>query len=34
MKKIMIIEDDNTISTELSNLLENSGYNTFILKKF
>lgn len=34
MKKILIIEDDNTIATELSSLLKNSGYQAFILKDF
>ena len=34
MKKILIVEDDTSISEELENLLENSGYNGVILKDF
>ena len=34
MKKILIVEDDTSISEELKNLLENSGYNGVILKGF
>lgn len=34
MKKILIIEDDIVICKELSNLLENSGYNALALKNF
>ena len=34
MKKILIVEDDTSISEELKNLLENSGYNGVILKDF
>ncbi len=34
MKKILIIEDDQSLCTELSTLLENSGYNPIILKDF
>ena len=34
MKKILIVEDDTSISEELKNLLENSGYNGAILKDF
>ena len=34
MKKILIIEDDISISEELKNLLDNSGYNGVILKDF
>lgn len=34
MKKILIIEDDTSISNELKNLLDNSGYNGAILKDF
>lgn len=32
MKKIMIIEDDESISNELKELLQNSGYEAVILK--
>lgn len=34
MKKIMIIEDDETISKELNDLLKNAGYETKILENF
>ncbi len=34
MKKIMIVEDDKTISEELKNLLDNAGYESIILKDF
>ena len=34
MKKILIIEDDKTISNELSNLLASSGYSPIILVNF
>lgn len=34
MAKIMIIEDDEAISNELKELLENSGYEAIILKDF
>ena len=34
MKKILIVEDDTSISEELKNLLENSGFNGVILKDF
>lgn len=34
MKKILIIEDDKSISKELSKLLENSGYKSIILENF
>lgn len=34
MKKIIIVEDDKTISEELYNLLTNSGYEAHILKDF
>lgn len=34
MKKILVVEDDTSISEELKNLLENSGYNGVILKDF
>lgn len=34
MKKILIVEDDTSISEELKNLLENSGYKGVILKDF
>ncbi len=34
MAKIMIIEDDETISNELKELLENSGYNVVILEDY
>ena len=34
MKKILIIEDDQTISKELQQLLNTSGYNASILKEF
>ena len=34
MKKIMIVEDDITISKELKELLDNSGYEATILKDF
>lgn len=34
MKKILIVEDDTSISEELKNLLNNAGYNGIILKDF
>lgn len=34
MKKILIIEDDEVIAHELSELLQNAGYETSILKNF
>ncbi len=34
MKKILIVEDDTSISSELKDLLDNSGYNGIILKDF
>ena len=34
MKKILIIEDDTSISNELKDLLDNAGYNGIILKNF
>ena len=34
MKKILIIEDDTSISSELKNLLDNAGYNGIILENF
>ena len=34
MKKILIVEDDTSISKELKDLLDNSGYNGVILKNF
>ena len=34
MKKILIVEDDASISEELKNLLDNAGYNGVILKDF
>ncbi len=34
MKKILIIEDDQSLCLELATLLENSGYQPFILKEF
>ena len=34
MKKIMIIEDDNAICNELSELLENNNYKPIILRNF
>ena len=34
MKKILIVEDDASISSELKELLDNSGYNGVILKDF
>ena len=34
MKKILIIEDDETIRTELAELLEVSGYTPIILTSF
>lgn len=34
MRKILIVEDDTSISEELKNLLENSGFNGVILKDF
>lgn len=34
MKKIMIVEDDKTISKELESLLVNAGYNVQVLKDF
>ena len=34
MKKILIVEDDTSISEELKNLLNNAGFNGVILKDF
>ena len=34
MKKILIVEDDASISSELKELLDNSGYNGVVLKDF
>ena len=34
MKKILIVEDDTSISEELKNLLDTAGYNGVILKDF
>ena len=34
MKKIMIIEDDDAICNELSELLENNNYKPIILRNF
>ena len=34
MKKIMIVEDDISISSELKDLLDNAGYNGVVLKDF
>lgn len=34
MKKILIVEDDTSISEELKNLLDNAGFNGVILKDF
>lgn len=34
MKKILIVEDDTSISEELKNLLDNAGYKGVILKDF
>ena len=34
MKKVMIIEDDNAICNELSELLENNNYKPIILRNF
>ena len=34
MKKILIVEDEEIIRNELKTLLENSGYQVFILDKF
>ena len=34
MKKILIVEDDFSISKELKELLDNSGYEAFILENF
>ena len=34
MKKIMIIEDDDAICNELSELLENNNYKPTILRNF
>ena len=34
MKKIMIVEDDKSISSELKDLLNNAGYNGVVLKDF
>ena len=34
MKKILIIEDDTSISSELKDLLDNAGYEGIILKDF
>ncbi len=33
MKKILIIEDEETIRNELKTLLENSGYEVLMLEK-
>mgnify|MGYP001624928327 FL=1 len=34
MLKILIVEDDMSISNELKNLLDNAGYNGVVLKDF
>ena len=34
MKKIIIVEDEEMIASELKNLLINDGYNAIVLKKF
>lgn len=34
MKKILIIEDEEIVANELCNLLNNSGYETFLLEDF
>ena len=34
MKKVLIVEDDESISSELKNLLDNAGYNGIILENF
>ena len=34
MKKIMIVEDDTSISSELKDLLDNAGYNGVVLEDF
>ena len=34
MLKILIVEDDISISNELKNLLDNAGYNGVVLKDF
>ena len=34
MKKILVVEDDTSISSELKDLLDNSGYDGIILKDF
>lgn len=34
MKKILIIEDEESICNELAELLENNNYETIILKDF
>ncbi len=34
MNKIMIVEDDESISSELKELLQNSGYEVFVLQDF
>ena len=34
MKKILIVEDDYSISRELKELLDNSGYEAVILENF
>ena len=34
MRKILIVEDDTSISEELKNLLDNAGFNGVILKDF
>jgi len=34
MKKILVIEDDKVVASELCNLLNNSGYETFLLEDF
>ncbi len=34
MEKILIVEDDETLRDELSNLLSNSGYEVLVLTDF
>ena len=34
MEKILIVEDDETLREELSNLLSNSGYEVLVLADF
>ena len=34
MNKIMIVEDDESISSELKELLQNSGYEAVVLQDF